>query len=223
MNYLAHVAVALACDLTSPEELLGVVLPDLWGMAAVRFYREHLPRQVGRGMAFHYATDSAFHAHPAFVAGSGRIRQRLALDGLATGPRRASAHVGWELLLDGSVFAMPNVVESFTAALSNSGRALSDVPEDEKWRWMAFATQMRDRRDWEHFDDPAFVAARIHRILEARPRLALQQTDVPRVFEALQEIRGSVAEQSSAVVADVAQAVSASDTMTRGTCRSLEG
>src|SRR5438067_700665 len=99
MNFLAHAAVASSHD-RDPEFILGAVLPDLLPMAGVAVARHDLPAQVQAGWRFHHRTDDAFHAAAAFRAGVQALRTDLRGTPLETGPRRAVAHVGWELLLD---------------------------------------------------------------------------------------------------------------------------
>ncbi len=101
MNYLGHALVAGRRRGSGPLGVLGAVLPDLAGMARLRYERERMRGEVAAGVRMHHATDRAFHRDPAFVRGSGGLRQAAAAVGLPLGASRAIGHVGWELLLDG--------------------------------------------------------------------------------------------------------------------------
>ncbi len=103
MNLVAHLVVAerltgLGAD---ADEMLGAVLPDLAPMAGLRFDKPALPEGVRAGVAIHHQTDARFHAHPRFVAAVRDDVAALLSAGVSRGASRASAHVGFELLLDG--------------------------------------------------------------------------------------------------------------------------
>ena len=84
---------------------------------------------------------------------------------LATGPRRAAAHVGWELLLDDAVADDVATIDVFRAALVE-GRAITD---DARWH------DLLDRFAAIRPTGPTsagVLAERTQRACARRPRLA---------------------------------------------------
>ena len=203
MNFLGHAAVALGCGRDSDEEVLGAVLPDLLGMAGLRLDRTLLDASILSGMDCHHATDTAFHSHPAFVRGSASIRKRLEAMHVAAGPRRAVAHVGWELMLDGEVAKSDAVTEAFRAALVVATRPMAGLDP----RWATFAARLNESEMWCDYQDPDRVARRLDAILARRPRLAMADGDVGAVAEVLRSSHAGVQEAASTVVAEVIAAV----------------
>src|SRR5207247_1215834 len=141
-----------------PRFVLGAVLPDLLPMCGVRLDRDAVPPEVAAGWQAHHRADAAFHACDAFLVGVGSLRTDLRATELATGPRRAVAHVGWELLLDEAVVEEAEVVAAFRAAL-DEGRALTD---DARWQGLL------DRFTGFGPSDPEVVAWRVHRAVSRR-------------------------------------------------------
>lgn len=194
MNYLGHVAVALATGRDDPAFLLGSALPDLASMAGVRFDRVLLPEAVAEGVDCHLAADEAFHAHSAFRDGSAALRRDLRDIGLATGPTRAIGHAGWELLLDGTLVGGPAEVAH------RSGLRCADVvmpalaAAASRDRWRALLAQGPPSR--LRYDEPAWVVDRLFAMLARRPRLSFDpamKPDVVAVVTAHQERVGAVA------------------------------
>src|SRR5882757_213644 len=101
MNLVGHVAVALAPDAPPPstEYLVGCMLPDLAAIARVRVSRPD--GELGAGVAFHHASDEAFHESAWFRATNRALRDALVDAGIESGPARACSHAGVEMLLDG--------------------------------------------------------------------------------------------------------------------------
>src|SRR5947209_12566064 len=129
MNFLAHAAVARRHD-DDPAFVLGAVLPDLLPMAGVHVDRAAVTPRVAAGWRSHHRADAAFHESAVFRHGVHALRTDLRTTPLATGPRRAVAHVGWELLLDDVVAGDAAAVGAFRDALA-AGRGLVDDP---RWR-----------------------------------------------------------------------------------------
>jgi hypothetical protein len=145
--------------------VLGAVLPDLLPMAGVRLDRSSVPDAVADGWRAHHRADASFHAHPTFIDGVGALRTDLRRTELATGPRRAVAHVGWELLLDDAVFEDAATVAAFRAALA-VGVGLTDDPV-----WAAFLERFAAIRAAPPAD-VTVVTERVQRAVGRRPRLA---------------------------------------------------
>ena len=209
MNFLAHVAVARGSGLESDQAALGAALPDLAGMIGVPLHRRPVPPAVADGIACHHACDQVFHGHPMFVDGSRSLRRALEGKGVASGPSRGAAHVGWELLLDGEIGR--DAVEAFERAIDQSAEVLAPVMTGEEHaRWTSLVAAVQSRQPWRRYRDPGYVASRVALALRARPRLALRDTDVPLVAGELARIRAHVAAVSATVVTEVTAAVRAS-------------
>jgi hypothetical protein len=207
VNYLGHVAVALAGGRDEPHFLLGAALPDLASMAGVRLDRDRATGPVADGVACHLAADTAFHDHPAFRAGAAALRRDLGAAGLATGPRRAIGHAGWELLLDGTLTGT-HVEVAYREALAQGGAATAAVVPGDRPRWAALLAHGAPPP--LRYDDPAWVAERLAAMLGRRPRLAMAADQVPVVAEVLDRHLEPVRAVASQVVADVAASVAAS-------------
>ncbi len=205
MNILGHTYVALAVGNASPEHLLGAVLPDLAPMAGVRVRRTDLHGDLAEGVRCHHLTDAAFHAHLDFRAGSRTLRLALAGRDVAQGPARAIGHAGWELLLDGSLVGTA-VEQAFHRAMGVGERALGGMTAEDGTRWTAFLDRAR-RVPRLAYDDPAWVADRLHAMLARRPRLRLPHAQVATVADELARQAASVAASGPAVLRDTAAAV----------------
>jgi hypothetical protein len=203
MNVLGHTFVAQANGASDPEFVLGAVLPDLASMAGVRLARADLPEVVGRGVRCHLRSDEAFHGHPAFRRGQQAIRVDLAERGLPSGPARAVAHAGWELLLDGTLVGSPTEA-AFRAALAVGARATAAMSERDGRRWLGFLGR-RPGAGGLRYDDPRWVADRLHAMLATRRRLSFAADRVPEVAAVLGQHVDQVASVAPAVLADVAR------------------
>lgn len=183
MNVLGHTFVALAVGDDDPAYVLGAVLPDLAPMLDVRIDRSRLDGRVGDGVRCHIEADAVFHALPEFRSGAAAVRRDLAEGGLERGPVRAVGHAGWELLLDGALVGSP-AETAYWRALGAGDSVIDAVAEPDRRRWLRFLGY-RDRPAPLRYDDPTWVAARLHALLARRPRLAFpreQLRDVARVL-----------------------------------------
>lgn len=205
MNVLGHTHVALAAGRDDPGWLLGAVLPDLAPMAGVRVDRSALPDDVAAGVRCHVAADAAFHALPAFTHGAGEIRRALAARGVPSGPARAVGHAGWELLLDGALVRSATET-AFRAAMADGGKATVAMSTADAGRWTAFLDRGRGT-PLLAYDDPAWVADRLHAMLARRPRLRLPDDRVPVVARVLAAVRCQVVAAAEEVLRATASAV----------------
>src|SRR5579872_2906487 len=133
------------------------MLPDLAGMAGLSFDDALVPEEVRRGVAYHHATDTAFHAHAAFRSGTAAIRDDLAKAGVGRGPARASAHIGWELLLDGSIIGAAGL-GAVPAAVAAAPSLTAALAAADRERWVDFVARLHERAPWQHYGDPGAVA-----------------------------------------------------------------
>jgi hypothetical protein len=198
VNFLAHAEVARRSG-GDADFVLGAVLPDLLPMAGVRLGRDDVTPAVAAGWAEHHRADAAFHASPTFAAGVGALRTDLRRTGLGTGPRRAAAHVGWELLLDEAVGGDPLTIGAFRAALGRA-RPLTADP-----RWHDLLDRFAAIRPVALTDD-LVVAQRVQRACSRRPRLAFDDAHLDDLAGALARHRPSVLAAASDLLDEVAAA-----------------
>ena len=203
MNYLGHVAVALATGRDEPPFLLGAALPDLASMAGVRFDRGLLPGAVADGVDCHLAADEAFHAHPAFRDGSAALRRDLRGIGLGTGPTRAVGHAGWELLLDGALVGGPTEL-AHRSGLRCADAVLPALTPRSQARWRTLLAKGPPPR--LRYDEPAWVVDRLFAMLARRPRLAFDEASKPDVVAVLAAHQERVRAVAGPVVGDLASA-----------------
>jgi hypothetical protein len=204
VNYLGHVAVALATGRREPAFLLGAALPDLASMVGVRFDRAALPRAVADGVDCHLAADTAFHDHHAFRAGAAALRQDLRAAGLPTGPRRAIGHAGWELLLDGTLVGTATE-GAYREALTRAGDVTASMAPADRRRWEAVLGGGAPPR--LRYDEPAWVTDRLVTMLARRPRLAVPAGAAPVVTAALAAHVDAVVAVAASLLGDVATAL----------------
>ncbi|HEX5367282.1 MAG TPA: hypothetical protein VFW63_11555 [Acidimicrobiales bacterium] len=171
MNVLGHAHVALEVAGDEPAWVLGAVLPDLAPAAGVRVDRHALPEAVAAGLRCHLAADTAFHALPPFVRGAGDIRRALGRRGVTSGPARAVGHAGWELLLDGTLLGS-DAAAAVRRALAAGPLATPAMSAADAGRWATFVHRAL-RAPAARYDEPPWVAARLHAVLARRPRLRL--------------------------------------------------
>lgn len=198
MNFLAHAEVARRSD-GDAGFVLGAVLPDLLPMAGVRLDRADVPDAVAAGWRSHHRADEAFHGLPAFLAGASSVRADLRRTSLGTGPRRAVAHVGWELLLDEAVAGDAGLVEAFRSALA-LGRSVTD---DRRWH------DLLDRFEAIRPAGPStplVVAQRAQRACARRPRLAFGDEHLGEVAGVLADHGPRVLDVAADVLDDVVAA-----------------
>jgi hypothetical protein len=205
MNFLAHAAVARRHD-THPAYLLGSVLPDLLPMTGLPATHRHLDRssvepRVAEGWRDHHRADAAFHALPRFLVGVHALRTDLRQTRLATGSRRAVAHVGWELLLDEAVAGDPATISDFRAALGH-GATLATDPH-----WQALLARLGTIEPRSPADAET-VAWHAHRAVGHRPRLAFDPAAVTEVAEVLERHRVGVLEAARPLLDELAARLS---------------
>lgn len=207
MNFLGHTHVALASG-DDPVYVLGAVLPDLASMAGVRIDRARSGGPLHEGIRCHIDTDAAFHAHPRFRQGSAAIRADLVPFDLPMGASRAIGHIGWELLLDGTLVGS-RTESAFHYALVDGDRALTAIVAGDQARWRGFLDRWKGLTDPRlRYDEPVWVAERLHLMLRSRPRLAFPEAAVPAVATVLERHAAAVA----GVAAEVLDAMVATTT-----------
>jgi hypothetical protein len=207
MNLVGHVAVALEPDAPLPSDdfLVGCMLPDLAAIARVRLARPD--GEMGRGVAFHHACDSAFHDSEWFHSENRELRDALLAAGVETGPARACSHAGIEMLLDGALVEQPDVHRAASrtfAAIGAQADALATLAPPEsrgvaELRFRRIATSLDPTR----YGDARFIAERLHAMTAGRRRIELPAAHVDRVANALHDAQPRVAVAAPGVVAAV--------------------
>lgn len=181
MNYFGHVAVA-SWSTGSAEARLGAMLPDFANMCRAHLEPEQ-GSQVAAGIALHHATDAAFHDLPPVTALMRELDDRLAHGGCARGPRRAVAHVGVELLLDGVLVDEAAYREAYSTAIA------SDAPvawtADGGTRFAMLRSRLRSYGVPDDLRTVDGIVARLARILAPRPLLAPSSDDLRAIHAAL--------------------------------------
>jgi acyl carrier protein phosphodiesterase len=205
LNFPAHAHVARLAGGDRPALLFGVVLPDLIGMAGVRFDRA-LPSEVEAGRQLHHRSDEHFHDHPAFRDGVAELRRALRAGGFPSGPSRAGAHLGYELLLDTCLPWDDALAEALRDALRVGVDLSSGLPDPSaRVRWTATLDRLAAVR-WSQLATTTDVelGERVASILSRRPRLALPAGGDTIVAQALAEVRQQVQHDSESLFTGLA-------------------
>lgn len=216
MNLGAHIAVVDHAFSTGragrsdddAARLLGSALPDLATIGRFRLLGSTDHPATADGIALHHRTDDLFHGHPWFTQRNRELTDTLGAAGIARGPAMACSHVGIELLLDGRLTAEPDIQEAnddaFDVISPLRDQLLPLVPTARQSEWSDFLRRLSDRPGPPDYRNPEAVAARLHRILVRRPRLALPDEQVGIVAAALASRQGSIDDTALDLVADIA-------------------
>lgn len=159
------------------------MLPDFATMCGGRIAEADEP-EVARGIALHHATDAAFHTLPVVTGLMRELDGELARRDCARGPRRATAHIGMELLLDGVLTGEPAYRAAFLGGLTHDP-ALRWRDPDAAPRFAIVLDRVRARGVPDDYRRPAVVTTRLHRILAHRPLLAPSPADLRAIHDAL--------------------------------------
>lgn len=182
MNFFGHAAVA-SWSTSDPGVALGAMLPDLASMCGGRIVSAE-DAAVTAGIALHHASDAAFHTLPVVTALMGELDGELDERRCARGPRRAVAHIGVELLLDGVLTAEPAYCAAYLRALACDADLTWRGPDDAP-RFAVVLDRLRARGVPDDLQRPDAIAARMHRILAHRPLLAPSPDDLRAIRDAL--------------------------------------
>jgi acyl carrier protein phosphodiesterase len=181
VNFFGHAAVA-SWTSQQPGVLLGAMLPDFAGMCGGRV--EAVDDEVICGVALHHATDAVFHQLPVVTELMRELDARLDERRCGRGPRRAVAHIGVELLLDGALTREPVYRAAYLAGLEHDAVLRWRAP-DEAPRFAILVERLRAGGVPDDLRRPAAITARVHRILAHRPLLAPSPDDLRAIGDAL--------------------------------------
>jgi acyl carrier protein phosphodiesterase len=194
VNYFGHAAVASWSFLgtgPSPGKSLGSMLPDFATMIGVRLGDAVAP-DVAAGIALHHATDSAFHQAAPVLALMRELDDRLGVLGCARGPRRATAHIGTELLLDATLLSDQTYRASFLSALDVDPALVTWREPEGPARFNVLLDRMRTHGVPEDLRQIESITHRLHRMIQHRPLLAPNADDLRAMATGLAEHRPRV-------------------------------
>ena len=201
MNYFGHAAVA---SWRTPDGAvaLGAMLPDFATMCGARL----APADAGRiadGIALHHATDAAFHHLPVVTGLMRELDARLEQLGCARGPRRAVAHIGIELLLDGVLVDDAGYRASYLAGIEADPTGVRWRDDAGPVRFAALVERLRSYGVPDDLRDATSITHRLQRILAHRPLLAPSADDLHAIRIALVEQQPRVVIASEIVLRGV--------------------
>ncbi len=179
MNYFGHAAVA-SWTHHAPSIVLGAMLPDFASMCSARVDDASGDPDVAAGIDLHHRTDSVFHQLPIVTGLMRELDAILEAGGCARGPRRGTAHIGVELLLDGVLVADAAYRAAYERALAHDAQL--GWRDDGAVRYATLVSRLRRYGAPDDLRDPAAVTERLARVLGSRPRLAPTADDL-RVIE----------------------------------------
>lgn len=209
MNYFGHAAVASWSGPVEPGVTLGSMLPDFCGMCGARIAAAD-EAAVADGIALHHATDAAFHRLPAVTGLMSELDDELLRAGCARGPRRAVAHIGVELLLDGVLIDEPGYRAAYLGGLAHQPALRWSDPEGGP-RFATLLDRLRDRGVPDDLRRPEAVTARVHRVLAGRPRLAPSPGELGAIRDALALFQPRIAVASETIMRALRAALAAPD------------
>jgi acyl carrier protein phosphodiesterase len=188
MNFFGHAAVA-SWHTPTPGRVLGAMLPDFATMSGARL-GDGSDADIAGGIDLHHATDAAFHRAPVVLGLMRELDEKLATHGCARGPRRAVAHIGVELLLDGTLVDDASYREHYLAALERdpAGIVWREHPE----RFARLLERLRSHGVPDDLRRPEAITHRLHRMLSHRPLLAPNAADISAIEKSLVEYKPRV-------------------------------
>lgn len=160
------------------------MLPDFATMSRARLV-EPTDAAVAHGIALHHDTDRAFHQMPPVLALMRELDERLDRAGCARGPRRAVAHIGVELLLDGVLVEEAAYRDSYLGGLAHDPAGVRWRDEGDDARFAVLLTRLRAHGVPDDLRRSDAIATRLHRMLAHRPLLAPSPTDLVAIKSSL--------------------------------------
>ncbi|HMJ10638.1 MAG TPA: hypothetical protein VK524_04480 [Polyangiaceae bacterium] len=212
MNFFGHAALAYY-EHDDSAFVLGSMLPDFANMIRARPPRaEH--EQLTRGIAYHHATDEAFHGTRVFRRLCQESFENLEGSGVRRGTARAVAHVGVELLLDTVLARDARACAAYTGALAQTpeprlGRHLCWQSAEERERFAHLCGALARRG----IDPPdarlEALVWRLSRALAGRSRLELHADDEQRVLRWAKLAEIQVEQQAAELLREVRESLQA--------------
>ena len=195
MNFFGHAAIA-SWSHTAPGVALGAMVPDFATMCRAKVPTS-ADAAITDGIALHHRTDAAFHHLPVVTGLMRELDDRLARGGCARGPRRAVAHVGMELLLDGVLVTDAGYRASYLAGVAHDGEL---TWTDGGTRFAVLLGRLRAYGVPDDLQRPEAIAQRLARILAGRPLIEPSASDLHAIRTALAEHAPRVAVAAETVM-----------------------
>jgi hypothetical protein len=198
VNYFGHAAVASWSPPLRAGVALGAMLPDFESMSGARL-APGSDADVAAGVELHHRTDATFHTLPVVTGLMRELDAVLDHHGCARGPRRAVAHIGVELLLDGVLVDDAAYRDAFSLGLAHDAALAWRNPGDDA----RFATLLARLRTYGVPDDlrrPDAITHRLSRILGHRPLLAPSPADLRAIALSLTAFQARVAVAADTVL-----------------------
>jgi hypothetical protein len=205
VNYFGHAAVA-SWRQGRGGLSLGAMLPDFSTMCGARVSGSD-DEDVAEGITLHHATDSAFHGAPAVTGLMRELDERLERGGCARGPRRAVAHIGVELLLDGVLVENDEYRDSYMLGIEYDA-PISWRNEGDDARFAVLLERLRKHGVPDDLKKPEAIVFRMSRMLASRPLLKPSSNDLAVITVALIEHKPRVQVAAEAVLRMVRAALS---------------
>jgi hypothetical protein len=186
VNFFGHAAVATwsaPASGAAPAVVIGAMLPDFATMCGGRIASAD-EESVRDGIALHHATDAVFHQLPVVTGLMRELDDQLAHGRCARGPRRAVAHIGVELLLDGVLVGEPAYRAAYLGGIAHDPALRWRAPEEVP-RFAILLERLRGHGIPEDLRLPDAITTRVHRILAHRPLLAPSPEDLRAIRHAL--------------------------------------
>jgi hypothetical protein len=183
VNFFGHAAVA-SWSAQGSGSVLGAMLPDFATMSRARL-AEPTDATVAHGIALHHDTDRVFHQAPPVLALMRELDDRLAQLGCARGPRRAVAHIGVELLLDGVLVDEAAYRDSYLSGLGHDPSGVRWRDDGDDARFATLLARLRAHGVPEDLRRAESIALRLQRMLAHRPLLAPSPADLVAIRTAL--------------------------------------
>ena len=187
MNFFGHAVVA-SWQTPAPGVVLGAMLPDFATMIRARLDAPTDP-DVGAGIDHHHATDARFHGLPVVLGLMRELGERLERLGCARGPRRAVAHIGVELLLDGVLVGEAGNRAAYAAGLAHDAGGVRWRDEDGDARFATLMGRLRGYGAPEDLQRTHAITQRLQRMLAHRPLLAPSAADLGAIDKALADFK----------------------------------
>jgi hypothetical protein len=197
VNFFGHAAVA-TWSAADAGKVLGAMLPDFATMCRSRLAAAD-DAAVADGVALHHATDAAFHQLPAVTGLMRELDDQLAAGGCSRGPRRAVAHVGVELLLDGVLIDEPSYRAAYLAGIAHDPALRWRDPEGAP-RFAVLLDRLRARGVPDDLRLPEAITTRVGRMLAHRPLLAPSPDELRTIRDALTAFQPRVVVAAETVV-----------------------
>ena len=174
------------------------MLPDFATMCGGRIDRAD-EADVTEGIALHHTTDAVFHQLPVVLGLMRELDGRLAELQCARGPRRAVAHVGVELLLDGVLVGEPSYRDAYLRGIAHDAALHWRDPEAAP-QFALLIDRLRARGIPDDLGSPDAITTRVHRMLAHRPLLAPSSDDLRAIRTALVAFKPRIDVATDAIV-----------------------